>query len=140
MSFVTTAIWKRSRMFLQSKSTRAVFPEPTGPPTPTRSVSCSCKLGFVSWLMFSRSFSGLEEATILSLVKRARDREPWKARAHVAVGEALRKRHGVWNGKGDGGKDPLCGELPERNESRQCTHLALCPRKGETKQGFGQRD
>src|SRR5688572_28514977 len=102
MSFVTTAIWKRSRMFLQSESTSAVFPEPTGPPTPTRSISCSCKPGFVSWFMFSRS-SGLEEAAILRLVKRARDREPWKARVDVAVGETLRKRHGVRNGQADGG-------------------------------------
>src|SRR5579862_7984212 len=36
MSLVTTAISKRSRSCLQSESTRAVFPEPTGPPTPTR--------------------------------------------------------------------------------------------------------
>src|SRR5579863_4563223 len=37
MSLVTTAMSSRSRSRLQSESTRAVLPEPTGPPTPTRS-------------------------------------------------------------------------------------------------------
>src|SRR6185369_6443442 len=35
MSLVTTAMLKASRMFLHRRSTRAVLPEPTGPPTPT---------------------------------------------------------------------------------------------------------
>src|SRR5687768_10219371 len=39
MSLVTTAMWKRSRIALHKESTNAVFPEPTGPPTPTRKVS-----------------------------------------------------------------------------------------------------
>src|ERR1700688_2402315 len=40
MSSVTTAMSRRWRKRLQSESTRAVLPEPTGPPTPTRSTSC----------------------------------------------------------------------------------------------------
>src|ERR1700722_12411908 len=40
MSLVTTAISNRSRRRLHSASTRAVLPEPTGPPTPTRN-TCS---------------------------------------------------------------------------------------------------
>src|SRR5688572_33247271 len=39
MSLVTTAICRDSRRRLHRASTSAVFPEPTGPPTPTRSVS-----------------------------------------------------------------------------------------------------
>src|ERR1700689_2834566 len=42
MSFVTTAISKRSRRRLHSASTSAVFPEPTGPPTPSRKTSAGC--------------------------------------------------------------------------------------------------
>src|SRR5579863_10419392 len=37
MSLVMAAISKRSRNFLHSASISAVLPEPTGPPTPTRS-------------------------------------------------------------------------------------------------------
>src|SRR5690554_6418392 len=36
MSLVTTSISSRSRSRLQSTSSNAVLPEPTGPPTPTR--------------------------------------------------------------------------------------------------------
>jgi hypothetical protein len=36
MSLVIAAISKRSRKRRQSASTRAVLPEPTGPPMPTR--------------------------------------------------------------------------------------------------------
>src|ERR1700686_2636051 len=39
MSLVTTAMSRRWRKRLQSESTRAVLPEPTGPPTPTRNTS-----------------------------------------------------------------------------------------------------
>src|SRR5688572_3341572 len=46
MSLVTAAISKRSRSALQSARVSAVFPEPTGPPMPTRSApplrSISC--------------------------------------------------------------------------------------------------
>jgi urease accessory protein len=38
-SLVTTAMLNRSRMRLQRLSTSAVFPEPTGPPTPSRNTS-----------------------------------------------------------------------------------------------------
>src|SRR5215208_4907496 len=37
MSLVIAASWERSRRRLQSASSSAVLPEPTGPPTPTRS-------------------------------------------------------------------------------------------------------
>src|SRR3954447_1166177 len=36
MSLVTTAMSSVARIFLHSRSTSAVLPEPTGPPTPTR--------------------------------------------------------------------------------------------------------
>src|ERR1700677_3339904 len=39
MSFVTTAMSSRCRRRLHSRSTSAVLPEPTGPPTPTRNTS-----------------------------------------------------------------------------------------------------
>src|ERR1700687_804106 len=40
MSLVMAAMSKRSRSRLHSASTSAVLPEPTGPPTPTRSGPC----------------------------------------------------------------------------------------------------
>src|SRR5687768_17355293 len=45
MSLVTTAMRKRSHIALHSASTSAVFPEPTGPPTPTRNVSRFAVIG-----------------------------------------------------------------------------------------------
>src|ERR1700722_5688565 len=54
MSFVITTRSYRSRNDLQSISTRVVFPDPTGPPTPTRSggfcfVRRELMIAFCAW-------------------------------------------------------------------------------------------
>src|SRR5919202_937301 len=54
MSFVTTPIESRSPRVRQSAATRAVFPEPTGPPMPSRSgppVRAACACGSLAWWM-----------------------------------------------------------------------------------------
>src|SRR5688500_7027334 len=51
MSLVTTAMLNRSRMRLHKASTNAVLPEPTGPPTPTRSTS---GFAFMAGIILSR--------------------------------------------------------------------------------------
>src|ERR1019366_4304103 len=48
MSLVTTAMSSRSRSRLHSRSTSAVLPEPTGPPTPTRNTSARLDVDMVT--------------------------------------------------------------------------------------------
>src|SRR5947209_7583845 len=48
MSLVMAAISKRSRSRLHSQSISAVLPEPTGPPTPTRSRPCTLIMAPIS--------------------------------------------------------------------------------------------
>src|SRR3954468_12817958 len=99
MSFVTPTRSHLSRIVLQSISTSVVLPEPTGPPTPTRSggrrllrlaMWCSgVPRGAAVWAKSVMtglvSVSGTEQARILRLVARAGDPEHRRERLHVVV-------------------------------------------------------
>src|SRR3954447_21128022 len=84
MSFVTTTRSHLSRIVLQSISTSVVLPEPTGPPTPTRSggrrllrlaMWCSgvARADGAAAKSVMVVVSGTEQAGVLGFVLRARD-------------------------------------------------------------------
>src|SRR6187402_635943 len=76
MSFVTTTRSQRSRIALQSISTRVVLPEPTGPPTPTRSGGSRRWRPGMACKGFMEGFgSGSEQARVLDLVPGGEDGE-----------------------------------------------------------------
>src|SRR5688572_20525869 len=120
MSLVTTAIEWRSRIALQRRSTRAVFPEPTGAPIPTRSTEGSL-MGSPS------SISGTEEPGVLGLVERARDREARRGRADAVVVERRGGGHQPVDAAGLGEEQPLAVGLSQRDQLDRGAHLALEP-------------
>src|ERR1700742_1406223 len=94
MSLVTTTRSQRSRIALQSISTSVVLPEPTGPPTPTRSGGrrlerlatwCSGVGVWACVVMAVSTRSGTEQARILGLVARAGDAQHRREGLHVVV-------------------------------------------------------
>src|SRR3954463_16344039 len=121
MSLVTTAMRKRSRMALQSESTRAVLPEPTGPPTPTRRVSRA------DAVMGSSRF---EQARVLGFVQGAREGEPGQGRADFGVGEQRGARTGCGHERAERRERALRRKLAERHQSREDADLVFGPRKG----------
>src|SRR6185503_19798905 len=138
MSFVTTAIWNSSRRRLQSASTSAVFPDPTGPATPRRS---GWEGTVRSWMGVSIRYlpSGSKEPRILRFVRRARVGEVGGRGAELLVGERQRVRD---DGRDDGrgrNEDALARALAERNEAYGRARLRLGPREGEALGGGGQR-
>src|SRR5471030_2213723 len=117
MSLVTSTRSQRSRIALHSISTSVVLPEPTGPPTPTRSggrrllrlaMWCSgvaraagvwaksVMNGSLDWFA---DFSGTKQARILRLVLGAGDAQHRRERLHVVVahrqGAGDQRRHPV---------------------------------------------
>src|SRR5450432_2561619 len=99
MSLVTTAISNLSRNSLQRASTRAVFPEPTGPATPRRR-GCSLVIFFASSSSVSRS----KEPRVERLVARAGDRLPRRRRAELVVRELERAGDDARDGAAGGGQ------------------------------------
>src|SRR3954468_13356104 len=98
MSFVTPTRSHLSRIVLQSISTSVVLPEPTGPPTPTRSggrrllrLAMWCSgVGRAAGLAEKAVMAGLvaagsgaEQARVLGLVARAGDAQHRRERLHV---------------------------------------------------------
>src|SRR5690349_12600827 len=87
MSLVTTTRSKRSRIALQSISTSVVLPEPTGPPTPTRSGGSTRVRRGMWWsgvIVGGLGRSGTEQPRVLLLVARRQDREHRRERLHLA--------------------------------------------------------
>src|SRR5262245_54991533 len=130
MSLVTTAICSESRMRLQSASTSAVLPEPTGPPTPTRRVSF-----VISFLL-----SGPEQSRVLRLVSRAREEVHRRGVANRVVGHQRRS--------GSDGRDlanqriqhALPSRLTERHGLHGGKHLILRPRPKITVDALADTD
>src|SRR6478735_4856431 len=90
MSLVTTTRSQRSRMVLHSISTSVVLPEPTGPPTPTRSGG-NGRVRRAIWcrgLIVLSSLSGAEQARVLSFVLRREDRQHRHECLHVGGGRS----------------------------------------------------
>src|SRR6187431_3093472 len=139
MSLVTTTRSQRSRIALQSISTRVVLPEPTGPPTPTRSggrrrwrpgMACS------GVMVRGRVRSGAEQARVLDLVARGEDREHRREGLHRRAIERERRFHRGGNPFTEAGEHALAGALPERHRLERGLHHGLGPAGGE---GEGDR-
>src|SRR5450631_3233615 len=104
MSLVTTAISSRSRRRLHRRSTSAVLPEPTGPPTPRRSTSACLEASraaaapvLVVALCMIAPFSSVyvevvEDAARGLAALEHRGHDQIRAAHHVATGEDFRVR------------------------------------------------
>src|ERR1700760_2607544 len=128
MSLVTTTRSHLSRIALHSISTSVVLPEPTGPPTPTRSGGRRL-LRLAMWcsgvareagvwaksVMAVSAKSGTEQARLLGLVAGAGDPEHRREGLHVVILHRQRafdrRRHPLDQRL----QDALAGELAQRH-------------------------
>src|SRR5574343_1602156 len=114
MSLVTTAMSILSRRAWHRARVRAVLPEPTGPPIPTRRACL---------LMFLRS----EETRILGFVAGAGDGEARCEIRPCRLGEATGCGHCRRNAAAEVGEQPLAGRLTKRHGLEGRHHLVLGP-------------
>src|ERR1700680_1035499 len=82
MSLVTAAMSYLSRSALHSASVRAVLPEPTGPPIPTRSAGVSL---MASWSRSAVIVSRTKNPRVLRLMARRQPREAGREIAELVV-------------------------------------------------------
>src|SRR5689334_25189382 len=88
MSLVTTTRSQRSRIVLHSISTSVVLPEPTGPPTPTRSGGSFLVRRAMAWrLAFMHAI--MHEARQCS---QGSERQAHRQRCRVAVDDVATER------------------------------------------------
>src|SRR5688500_17265277 len=128
MSFVTTATWKRSRSRLQRASTRAVFPDPTGPPTPTRSTCLSFMVVYLFELCGVRRRSRSEQPRVLILMQSAGQHLSRRSEADVLVrAHAQTVVHDIWNAHRKLGEQTLPSNLAHWQQPQCSAHLILQP-------------
>src|SRR5436309_10485584 len=127
MSLVTTTRSQRSRIDLHSISTSVVLPEPTGPPTPTRSGGSFFVRPGIVCKAFIASVSRSEEARVLRLMLRREDGEHRRESLTLAVGEAHRVVDRLGNRCAQSLEDALACALPQRDRFQRGLHHVLGP-------------
>src|ERR1700676_2507408 len=107
-------------MRLHKASISAVLPEPTGPPTPTRSGPLDWLTG--GFMESSGARSAAEQPGILGLVAHARDVGPKRRAADVLERTGERPLRAGGNDRFEAGEHALPVGLSQRNEPQSGRH------------------